>query len=121
MWKETFDVYVEDKHKLGMKEFFEKNSPFAYQDMTGRMVETVRKGYWKADAATKKKLLAEYVEQRERARRERRRVHLRQPAAARSTCSNRRKAAGIPVPGTRRLPAGDGTGDGRTRLPSPRK
>ena len=24
MWKETFDVYVEDKHKLGMKEFFEK-------------------------------------------------------------------------------------------------
>jgi len=60
-WKETFDVYVEDKHKLGMQEFFEKNSPFAYQDMTGRMVETVRKGYWKADAATQKKLLEEYV------------------------------------------------------------
>ena len=60
-WKETFDVYVEDKHKLGMQEFFEKNSPFAYQDMTARMVETVRKGYWKADAATQKKLLEEYI------------------------------------------------------------
>ena len=28
MWKETFDVYVEDKHNLGMKEFFEKSSPY---------------------------------------------------------------------------------------------
>ena len=60
-WKETFDVYVQDKHDLGMQQFFEKNSPFAYQDVTARMVETVRKGYWKADAATQKKLLEEYV------------------------------------------------------------
>ena len=30
--------------------------------MTGRMVETIRKGYWKADAATQKKLLEEYVD-----------------------------------------------------------
>jgi cobaltochelatase CobN len=60
-WKETFDVYVADKHNLHMAEYFEKNSPYAYQDMTARMVETVRKGYWKADAATQKKLLEEYV------------------------------------------------------------
>ena len=60
-WKETFDVYVEDKHNLGMKEFFEQKSPFAYQDITARMLETVRKGYWKADAATQKTLLEEYV------------------------------------------------------------
>ena len=44
-----------------MTEFFDKSSPFAYQDMTARMLETVRKGYWKADAATEKKLLEEYV------------------------------------------------------------
>jgi cobaltochelatase CobN len=60
-WKETFDVYVQDKHNLQMQEFFEKNSPFAYQDITARMVETVRKGYWKADAATQKKLIEEYI------------------------------------------------------------
>jgi cobaltochelatase CobN len=60
-WQETFQVYVEDKHKLGMEEFFDKNSPFAYQDMTARMVETIRKGYWKADAPTQKKLIEEYV------------------------------------------------------------
>jgi cobaltochelatase CobN len=62
MWKETFDVYVQDKHKLGMKDFFEKSSPYAYQDMTGRMVETIRKGYWKADTATEKKLLEELID-----------------------------------------------------------
>ena len=61
-WKETFDVYVADKHQLGMQEFFEKNSPFAYQDITARMVETVRKGYWKADTATEKRLIEEYVD-----------------------------------------------------------
>ena len=97
MWKETFDVYVEDKHKLGMKEFFEKNSPFAYQDMTARMVETVRKGYWKADAATQKKLLEEYVDS----------VNRHGVGCAEHTCGNPRLqkyvmeqglAAGIPVP-----------------------
>ncbi len=35
MWKDTFDVYVSDKYGLGMKEFFESKSPFAYQDITG--------------------------------------------------------------------------------------
>jgi cobaltochelatase CobN len=97
MWKETFDVYVQDKHKLAMKEFFEKNSPFAYQDMTGRMVETVRKGYWKADDATKKKLLEEYVAS----------VNRHGVGCAEHTCGNPRlqqfvmeqgAKAGIPVP-----------------------
>jgi cobaltochelatase CobN len=97
MWKETFDVYVQDKHKLGMKEFFEKNSPFAYQDITARMEETVRKGYWKADAATEKKLLQEYLES----------VNTHGVGCAEHTCGNprlskyvmeRAKALGIPTP-----------------------
>jgi cobaltochelatase CobN len=62
MWKDVFDTYVEDKYKLGMKSFFEQKSPFAFQDMTARMLETVRKGYWHADASTLKTLLSEYVE-----------------------------------------------------------
>lgn len=97
MWKETFDVYVEDKHKLGMKEFFEKNSPYAYQDVTARMVETVRKGYWKADEATEKKLIEEYLES----------VNKYGVGCAAHTCGNprlskyiveRAKSMGIPVP-----------------------
>jgi cobaltochelatase CobN len=97
MWKETFDVYVEDKHHLGMNAFFEKSSPFAYQDMTGRMVETIRKGYWKADAATKTKLLTEFVNS----------VNEHGASGAEFTTGNPRltryvleqgKTAGIPVP-----------------------
>ncbi len=62
MWKEVFDVYVEDSLKQNMKQFFENNSPFAYQDMVARMLETTRKGYWKADDATRAKLASEYVD-----------------------------------------------------------
>ena len=62
MWQESFAVYVDDKHGLGMKTFFEANSPFAYQDMTGRMVETIRKRYWDAVLATETRLLEEYIE-----------------------------------------------------------
>lgn len=61
MWQETFEVYVRDKLDLGLHDWFEENSPFAYQDITARMIETVRKGYWKADETTRSTLLNEYV------------------------------------------------------------
>lgn len=97
MWKETFDVYVQDKYKLGMKEFFEKSSPYAYQDITARMEETIRKGYWKADEATEKKLLQEYLES----------VNKHGVGCSEHTCGNprlskyvmeRAKSLGIPTP-----------------------
>ena len=62
MWQESFEVYVEDKHELGMQDFFEENSPFAYQDLTARMLETVRKDYWDADVETETRLLEEYLD-----------------------------------------------------------
>ena len=62
MWQESFEVYVDDKHDLQLEQFFDEHSPFAYQDMTGRMVETIRKGYWDADKTTRERLLAEYIE-----------------------------------------------------------
>ena len=62
MWQESFEVYVEDKHDLDMAAFFDTNSPFAYQDMTARMVETIRKDYWNADDETTARLLREYVD-----------------------------------------------------------
>lgn len=61
MWQETFDVYVQDSLDMGMKEFFEEASPFALQDMEARMLETIRKGYWDADEATRETLLRDYV------------------------------------------------------------
>ncbi len=62
MWQETYETYVLDKRNMGMKAYFEKNSPFAYQDITARMIETIRKDYWKADEATRSKLVSEYLE-----------------------------------------------------------
>ena len=62
MWQESFAVYIEDRHDLGLKTFFDEHSPHAYQDITGRMVETIRKGYWAAVDATIERLLREHVE-----------------------------------------------------------
>jgi cobaltochelatase CobN len=61
MWQETFDVYVRDKHGLDMKQFFDEKSPFAFQDIVARMLETARKGYWQADAETRATLVREYL------------------------------------------------------------
>src|SRR5690606_26091410 len=62
MWNEAFEVYVRDKHQMGMKEFFDSNSPHAYQEITARMLETIRKDYWQADDTTTTILLREYLE-----------------------------------------------------------
>jgi iron complex outermembrane receptor protein len=60
-WRETFEVYVEDKYGQGLKEFFDRRNPWAYQSLAARMLEAVRKAYWKADEKTTRKLAAEYA------------------------------------------------------------
>ncbi|MBW1795201.1 MAG: cobaltochelatase subunit CobN [Deltaproteobacteria bacterium] len=60
-WEQTYDVYVEDKYGLEMKDFFNRANPWAYQSIAARMLESIRKGYWKADEKIKKKLGVEYV------------------------------------------------------------
>ncbi len=60
-WEQTYEVYVQDKYGLDIKEFLNKENPWAYQSMTARMTESIRKGYWKADDPTKKKLAVEYA------------------------------------------------------------
>ncbi|MBN1931363.1 MAG: cobaltochelatase subunit CobN [Desulfobacterales bacterium] len=60
-WQQIFEVYVEDKYGMELSEFFSKNNPWAYQSMTARMLEAVRKEYWKAEEKVTKKLAAEYA------------------------------------------------------------
>ncbi|MBU1056039.1 MAG: cobaltochelatase subunit CobN [Proteobacteria bacterium] len=60
-WKQVYDVYVEDKYGMELKEFFDKQNPWAYQSMTARMLEAVRKDYWQADEKITRKLAAEYA------------------------------------------------------------
>lgn len=48
MWDEIYNTYVRDQYQLNTREFFEQKNPAALQEMTAVMMETARKGYWKA-------------------------------------------------------------------------
>ena len=60
-WEQTYDVYVNDKYDLELKKFFNRENPWAYQSIAGRMLETIRKGYWQAEEKTRQKLAVEYA------------------------------------------------------------
>ncbi|WP_419662037.1 putative hydrogenobyrinic acid a,c-diamide cobaltochelatase [Desulfosarcina variabilis str. Montpellier] len=62
MWQQVSEVYVNDKYKMDLKKFFEKNSPHAFQSITARIMEVDRKGYQKFDEKMLQQLAAEYVE-----------------------------------------------------------
>ena len=48
LWNELYAVYVDDRYDLGVEAFFRRENPYALQEMTAVMLETVRKGYWDA-------------------------------------------------------------------------
>ncbi len=77
-WRQVHEVYVEDKYGLALAGFFAEASPWAYQSMTGRMLEAIRKGYWKADDAVRRRLAAAYA----------RSVVTRGVACCEHTCNN---------------------------------
>ncbi|MCL2550032.1 MAG: cobaltochelatase subunit CobN, partial [Methanimicrococcus sp.] len=56
-WEDVFDIYVSDKYDLGLPEYFQ-NNPYAYQSMTARMLESIRKEYWIAETDEQKEKLA---------------------------------------------------------------
>lgn len=48
MWNKIYDVYVKDAYQLGTEQFFKAQNPAALQEITAVMMETARKGMWKA-------------------------------------------------------------------------
>ena len=50
LWDNIYNVYVKDELNLGVKDFFETQNPAALEEMTAVMLETIRKGMWKASA-----------------------------------------------------------------------
>ena len=60
-WQKTFEVYFNDEYKIGVDKFFNEKEPFAYQDVAGIMLETMRKGYWHPEIETKDKIMQVYV------------------------------------------------------------
>jgi cobaltochelatase CobN len=51
MWDNLYNIYVEDSYGLGVEPFFRRENPFALQEVTAVMLETARKGMWKASEA----------------------------------------------------------------------
>lgn len=62
LWNDIYDTYVEDKNNLGVKEYFKSANPAAMQEMTAVMLETVRKGMWKASPEQVAKLAELHTE-----------------------------------------------------------
>jgi cobaltochelatase CobN len=62
-WQELYETYVEDKHGLHIKETFRKSgNPWAHQVVMARMLEAVRKKYWKADPKVVQEIARAYAE-----------------------------------------------------------
>ena len=52
-----------DKYRLDIKERFKKSGNlYAYQSILARLLETVRKGYWKADKKRVDQMLLQFNE-----------------------------------------------------------
>lgn len=62
LWDDLYKVYVKDELHLGIHSFFKKENPAALQEMTAVMLETARKGYWKATDEQLKDLAALHIE-----------------------------------------------------------
>ncbi len=60
-WEQIHDVYIQDKYKKNLKEFFDKNNPWALQSISARMLEADRKKYWEAPEKMKKNLAVTYA------------------------------------------------------------
>lgn len=48
LWDNIYNVYVKDEFNLNVKQYFEQQNPAALEEMTAVMLESVRKGLWKA-------------------------------------------------------------------------
>lgn len=62
-WNEMYETYVLDRNALNIKEMFRQSkNMWAYQSIVARMLETVRKDYWKPDKKVIETLAKEYAE-----------------------------------------------------------
>lgn len=48
LWDEIYDVYVQDKFGMDLRGYFERQNPSALEEISAVMLETARKGMWRA-------------------------------------------------------------------------
>ncbi|HZY20738.1 MAG TPA: cobaltochelatase subunit CobN [Ramlibacter sp.] len=59
-WQAFVDVYVRDRHGIGVRRWMERENPHALAQVMERMLEMARQGYWQADPATVRELKEGY-------------------------------------------------------------
>lgn len=60
--EEVFNVYVRDSRKLNVRKWLDTENPYAFQKMTGVLLETIRKDYWKPAPEVIQEIAAAYAE-----------------------------------------------------------
>jgi len=60
-WEEIVDTYIRDKRNLNIREWFESENPYAYQEVTEILLESARKDYWKPSPETLLEVATEYA------------------------------------------------------------
>ncbi len=61
-WQEVTDIYVRDVKNLGLKKWYDTTNPYAFQKLSVTLLETMRKGFWPADDATRLDVTTAYAE-----------------------------------------------------------
>jgi cobaltochelatase CobN len=61
IWEKNYEVYVEDRHGLGLKEFFAKENPHARQYLLARLLEVDRQGSHRFTAMQRAVMVREYM------------------------------------------------------------
>ncbi|WP_068513125.1 cobaltochelatase subunit CobN [Caldimicrobium thiodismutans] len=62
-WRAFYEVYVKDKYGLEIKKYFERaGNLHSYQSLIGRILEAIRKSYFKAEREIMEHLTEEYME-----------------------------------------------------------
>lgn len=61
-WQAVHATFVQDKHRLGLAQWFSRNNPTAEGQIIERMIEAVRKGYWQASEQTQRELVERWRE-----------------------------------------------------------
>ena len=65
-WNDIYDVYVNDRYKLGVRKWMEDDNPHAMQEIAATLLEAARKGYWHASAESVQHLAGIYLDLRQR-------------------------------------------------------
>lgn len=65
-YDDLYDIYIADVNNLGIREYFERENPAAFQEMTATMLESARKGFWTPSESQLKTIAAAHAETTEK-------------------------------------------------------